>query len=434
MKFMKRALLIFLSCILVVAGLTGCSNGTNSSQTDSGQSASGESSESGDKVKLEFLQGKAESVDAYNVIIEKFMEEYPNIEVEQINLPETYTVLTTRLSSGDYPDLFNHFPLRTDFDVLVESGQILDISEEPYLANVNQEILEMSRKEDGNIYSLPLTQNTMGIYYNNEILERVGGEIPKTYEELIALLDRVKEEPDGKFLFACKDSWTLGQMMDRRLGQLFINSGTDFDQTFKDIGAGNLNAADIPEISQASEKMLQLFKYAQNDPFGTSFTQMCDDFATGKGIAFFQGTWAYPNIKKANPDLDFSFAAFPADQGQNSTLSTNIDIGLCIPSGSAHVEEAKIFLEFISQHENAQIFNDLDGSLSLINGVENTVEEFDTVFNAINQGDVYEMMSNYWPNGYMTRLQDLVSAMLLNNDPETFYKDLDSLTVELYNQ
>lgn len=434
---MKKVFTLLLSGILVVTTLSGCGGGTTSLQNTAVTSASADSvntTGSTAKVKLDFLQGKPETVESFNAVIEKFEAEHPDIEIEQINLPETYTVLLTRLSSGDYPDLFNHFPLRTDFDVIVESGQILALTNEPFLANVNQDILEMSRKDDGNVYALPLTQNTMGIYYNNEILDRVGGKIPETYEEMIALLESVKGEPDGKFLFACKDSWTLGQMMDRRLGQMFINSGKDFDQTFKDIGAGNLHASEVPEIRQAAEKMLQLYEYSQNDPFGTSFAQMCDDFATGKGIAFFQGTWAYPNIKKANPDLNFSFAAFPADEGQTSMLSTNIDIGLCIPAGSANIEAAKIFLDFISQPENAQMFNDIDGSLSLINGVQNNIKEFDSAFEAINQGEVYEMMSNLWPNGFNQRQQELTSAMLLNDDLETFCKELDKLAVELYNR
>ena len=78
------------------------------------------------KVHVEFLQGKPESVDAYEKVINLFEQENQDIDVEQVNLPDTYTVLTTRLSSEEYPDLFNHFPLRPDFEVLAQSGQILE--------------------------------------------------------------------------------------------------------------------------------------------------------------------------------------------------------------------------------------------------------------------------------------------------------------------
>lgn len=234
------------------------------------------------------LQGKPESVDAYEKVINLFEQENQDIDVEQVNLPDTYTVLTTRLSSEEYPDLFNHFPLRPDFEVLAQSGQILELTGDDYLNHVNPSILEMSKTEEGKIYALPLTINTMGVYLNKELLDTYGLPIPETYEELIALLEKTADKEDGKFLFACKDTWTLWQMMDRLLGQLYMNSENDFAADFAAIGSGEKRAEDIPEIVRAAQQMLELFSFSQDDPFGTSFPQMCDDFANGRGIAFFR--------------------------------------------------------------------------------------------------------------------------------------------------
>ena len=384
------------------------------------------------KVHLEFLQSKAESAEAYEKLIEKFEAENPDIDVEQISLSDTLSVLVTRLASGQGPDLFNHFPLRADFSEIVNSNQIIPITGEDFLKNINPSAVEMVTRDDGNVYSLPLTMNSMGVYYNLEIMEKYGLSIPNTYEELIAMLESVKDKEDGKFLFACKDAWTLWQMMDRRLGQLFINSDADFATTFQAIADGSMHAADSPEIVKAAEKCLQLYQYAQDDPFGTSFAQMCDDFANGKGIAFFQGTWAYPNIKATNPELKFVMTAFPADEGQVSYLSMNIDIGISISKDCKHVEEAKRFMAFMAETENAQLFNDIDGSMSLVNGVVTDIPEFKTVYEDIDNGLVYEMMSNLWPNGYTTALMDYVSSMLLYNDIDTYLSDVDQLTVEMY--
>lgn len=436
---MKRVGILLLA--ILAMSLAGC-NGSDiadseekgakiqETETATEKSASVESG----KTHVEFLQGKAESVEGYEKVIALFEEQNSNIDVEQVNLPDTYTVLTTRLSSEEYPDLFNHFPLRPDFEVLANSGQVLELTGDPYLDNVSPDILEMSKTDDGKIYSLPLTINTMGVFLNREILEKYSLEIPETYEELIQLLESVKNEEDGSFLFACKDTWTLWQIMDRLLGQLYMNSGNDFAADFEAIGKGTKRAEDVEEIVRAAEQMLELFSYAQDDPFGTSFPQMCDDFANGKGIGFFQGTWAYPNIKKVNPDMDFIFIPMPAEEGQKTWLSMNIDIGLCIPSGSTNQEAAKEFLEFISTPENAQVFNDIDGSMSCITGVENTIPEFDTAYELIDNGDVYEMMSNMWPVNYNTTLMDYISAMLLNKDLEGYLQDVNTITPDFYKE
>jgi len=435
--FMKKAGIMIV--LLLTAGLLGCGNaadmetaGDRNGNTEAMAAETADSGGSTGKVHVEFLQGKPESVDAYEKVINLFEQENQDIDVEQVNLPDTYTVLTTRLSSEEYPDLFNHFPLRPDFEVLAQSGQILELTGDDYLNHVNPSILEMSKTEEGKIYALPLTINTMGVYLNKELLDTYGLPIPETYEELIALLEKTADKEDGKFLFACKDTWTLWQMMDRLLGQLYMNSENDFAADFAAIGSGKKRAEDIPEIVRAAQQMLELFSFSQDDPFGTSFPQMCDDFANGRGIAFFQGTWAYPNIKKVNPDLEFLFIPMPAEEGQKSYLSMNIDIGLCIPEGSKNIDGAKEFLEFISAPENAQVFNDADGSMSCITGVKNTISEFEDAYQMIDRGDVYEMMSNMWPVNYNTTLMDYISAMLLNEDLEGYLKDVNMITPDFY--
>ena len=430
--FMKKAGII--TVILLTAGLLGCGNATADPAGSSGAMAS-ETANGGSgtgKVQVEFLQGKPEGVDAYEEVIRLFEQENDEIDVEQVNLPDTYTVLTTRLSSEEYPDLFNHFPLRPDFEVLAQSGQVLELTGDGYLKHVNPSILEMSKTEEGKVYALPLTINTMGLYINKELLDAYGLSVPSTYEELIAMLETAADKENGRFLFACKDTWTLWQMMDRLLGQLYMNSGNDFAADFAAIGRGDKKAEDIPEIVRAAQQMLELFSFSQEDPFGTSFPQMCDDFANGRGIAFFQGTWAYPNIKKVNPDLDFIFVPLPAEEGQKAYLSMNIDIGLCIPEGSKNIDGAKKFLAFISTPENAQVFNDADGSMSCITGVKNNIAEFTDAYRMIDQGDVYEMMSNMWPVNYNTTLMDYISAMLLNRDLEGYLKDVDMITPDFY--
>ena len=422
MKKTCLAVLIFLT-----VGMLGCGN---SQELLNEETVNNENSSV--KVNVEFMQGKPESVESYEKVIQIFEEQNNTIDVEQVNLPDTYTVLTTRLSSEEYPDIFNHFPLRPDFEVLVQSGQVLELTGDEYLENVNPSILEMAKTEDGKIYSLPLTINTMGVYINKELLDEYSLTVPETYEDLISLLREVQDKENGKFLFACKDTWTLWQMMDRLLGQLYMNSGNDFSKDFEAIGKGEKKAEEIDEIVRAAEQMLELFSFAQEDPFGTSFPQMCDDFANGKGIAFFQGTWAYPNIKKVNPDLQFIFIPFPAESGQKAYLSMNIDIGLCIPEGSRNIPEAKEFLKFISVPENAQVFNDADGSMSCIVGVKNNISEFDNAYQMIDRGDVYEMMSNMWPVNYNTTLMDYISAMLLNKDLEGYLRDVDIITPDFY--
>ena len=89
-------------------------------------------------------------------------------------------------------------------------------------------------------------------------------------------------------------------------------------------------------------------------------------------------------------------------------------------------------MKFISVPENAQVFNDADGSMSCIVGVKNNISEFDNAYQMIDRGDVYEMMSNMWPVNYNTTLMDYISAMLLNKDLEGYLRDVDIITPDFY--
>ncbi|HYK73598.1 MAG TPA: extracellular solute-binding protein, partial [Pseudoneobacillus sp.] len=68
--------------------------------------ADGKDSANG-KVKLELFSNKVESINTYKGLIKKFEAENPNIDIELNAPPEAETVLKTRLTKNDLPDLMS---------------------------------------------------------------------------------------------------------------------------------------------------------------------------------------------------------------------------------------------------------------------------------------------------------------------------------------
>ena len=81
------------------------------------------------------------------------------------------------------PDLFTQYPLAPTFREQVKENYIMDISELAGLKNVRQDIWEMAQL-DGKSYALPLTLSMMGVYYNEELLAKVGAAVPTCVDEL----------------------------------------------------------------------------------------------------------------------------------------------------------------------------------------------------------------------------------------------------------
>ena len=176
---MKKQLAIVLSAAMALTGTFGIS-GTVMAE---------------EPLKIEFFQQKGEEgpQKGYQAIIDKFNEENPDIVIEMNTVPDPGTVLTSRISSGDIPVIFSDYPTQTQFKQKVANGYVQDLSDQEFLSNVNESSLEMTKQEDGGYYALPYSRNYIGVYYNQQIFEDNGIEIPTTWEEFLAVCDKLKE-------------------------------------------------------------------------------------------------------------------------------------------------------------------------------------------------------------------------------------------------
>ena len=107
---MKKKLLSVIMCAAVASSLLGgCGSGTDTQEDSSASSDTGDEEASdtgsGDKIHLEFFNVKSEVVGIYDDLIEKFESENPDIEIEQVNVPDPTTVLETRMSANDIPHI-----------------------------------------------------------------------------------------------------------------------------------------------------------------------------------------------------------------------------------------------------------------------------------------------------------------------------------------
>lgn len=113
----KKLLSLILGTAMIAGSLTGCGlAGQNSQNTDNssqnaeqtqGTQQQESAAESDGKVELEFFNCKVEGEAVFNKVIEKFQEENPNIVVKQTAPADAETVLFTRISTGDVPDVMS---------------------------------------------------------------------------------------------------------------------------------------------------------------------------------------------------------------------------------------------------------------------------------------------------------------------------------------
>ena len=152
------------------------------------------------------------------ILAERFKEHYPNVEIEWVRTPQapegvsgdTYwsTWFTPLIAAGNAPDLVS-----PSHEIPIQNGWCLPIDE--YLAAPNQfapdyatwndifypSLMNSLVFGDGKTYCAPVMHPypgvEVGLAYNQEWLDRIGMEPPKTWTEFVAVAKALKEAGSG---------------------------------------------------------------------------------------------------------------------------------------------------------------------------------------------------------------------------------------------
>ena len=174
---MKKLVALIL-CAAMCLSFAACGGEEAPASTPAGSSGAEETSVSGE---IEILLHKVEINEIMNTMIAEFNKEYPDVKVV-LNAPgDTGTVLQARAVANDMPDIVT-FPYNNSDLAYARDGFYMDLTNEAFMQeNVTPAALE-SNKIDGVNYFLPYISNAYGVYYNVDIFEENGIEIPTTMD------------------------------------------------------------------------------------------------------------------------------------------------------------------------------------------------------------------------------------------------------------
>ncbi|HHV10874.1 MAG TPA: extracellular solute-binding protein [Clostridiales bacterium] len=424
MRKEKKFIVLLMVTVLSIALLGGCGKSASDANKGDGANSSGNQvqtsgKDSSEVTKIEFFQTKREATETMDQIIAAFEKEYPNIKVEQNIVPDADTVLMARAASDDMPDLFNHYPTDANFLQFAKDGKVKDLTDKPYTANVIPEYLE-SVKVDGKNYIMPFSIEFFGIYYNVDKFEAGGYEVPKTWAELVALADKIEQDGDIPFILSNKDSWTISQALVFNIETKDRGSHAEFYQQLLD-GKASFETDSI--FRPALEKTYWMVEHGQPDSISVSYDQAINDFATGKGVMFPQGIYSLPSLEAANPDLNVAMFPMPNDSG-NVKETVRIDMAIAAGKNSNNNEEAvDTFLSYLTSKEGAQMFSDLDHSLSAIKTVEATIPKAQAVVDSINANRVLDGAAP--PAGFEQAKRSELQTLVMDGDVDKCLKRLD---------
>lgn len=137
------------------------------------------------------------------------------------------------------------------------------------------------------------------------------------------------------------------------------------------------------------------------------------------------------------PEFEIGFFPMPGTSGETKVAYGAVDCAMAVSSGTEHVKEAEAFLNFIARDDIVQLYQDMNGYVIGMEGIESDV---DPVLSDIAKQYSEGKISVYIPQGnwgaYGTGLQQQLIAssqqLLLGDiDCDTFMEEMQNKLKEL---
>ena len=207
---------------------------------------------------------------------------------------------------------------------------------------------------DGKTYLAPMFYSPCGLFYNAGLFEEKGWEVPTTWDEMWELGDVALEE--GIYLFTYPTAGYfdafLYALMNVVGGPEFFNAATSYEE----------GIWDTPEADALFEILDRLADYTNpitpaqaNDQDFTMNQQLVLD---NQALFMPNGTWIVGEMANAPraEGFEWGMTALPALEDGGMGYSYTFLEQAWIPSGAAHVDEAKQFIAFLYSDTAADIF------------------------------------------------------------------------------
>ena len=378
----KKKLICGLTALLLAGcGLTGLM-GCGKQETAAG------------KTEIEIVSYKKEAVDTFNEIAEKFNETHDDIHLTIDSPNEAMTILKTRFIREDYPDIVV-IGGDMDYSNFLDSDLFYDISDLDVLSETKSSYLDMDKQlefipQEGT-YALPYVANAAGILYNKDLFEEHGWKVPQTWSEFMALCEQIQSEGVQPLYFGFKDTSTclapwnalaVG-LADPQLCSEVNNGTTTFTKGY----------------DETAEKIKALLGYGEANPTAYSYNDACTAFARGQSAMYTIGSYAIPQIKSVNPDMNIGTFTFPANEDEaDNVLNSGIDVQFCVMKACKNKEAAYEVLRFLYEDDTIRTYLDEQGGIACKQGDFQLSSELEGVRPYIESDRMADFQDHHYPS------------------------------------
>ena len=332
---MKKFLAMLLALSMTLA-LAACGSKDPAPQQPSGSSSASTPATAG-KVEVNVIAAQygSKTADWWKGFEEKFEKANENIDlvVDVVSWNDIYTVVNTRLANNQAPDLLN-IDVFADYqaeDLLLPAEDW--VSEETY-AKFYPQFLEQS-VVDGTVWAVPDLASARAMYYNSDILEAAGCEVPTTWAELKDVCTKIKAYDPSIYPWGVDMTTDEGQACFAYYA--WTNGGGFVDAD----GNWTLNSA---ENVEAVNYIVGLVKdgLTNTDPATETRYDLQELFAAGKLAMMIGPNQISSYVANSAEPINFGIASIPANEGKSTSSVGVMDRFMCFDNDYSDEELAAV--------------------------------------------------------------------------------------------
>lgn len=371
-------------------------------------------------------------IDFYEQAAKEFSEKNPGLTVKVWGNPRVWEQLRPRFIGGNPPDLT--FPgWGMDHWALAEEGQLMDLSahldtpaaegDTTWRETFEPSILKLGQL-DGKQFVLPYYMMILGWWYDPAVFAKNGWTPPKTWDELLALGEKVKAAGmapltfQGKYPYYMIDgmllpwAWSVGGEEAVKKAQNLEPGAWKSESMLKAAGM-------IDELNKKG--------FFQKGAVGMSHTEAQQEFLQGRAAMVPCGSWLYSEMKEVMPPnakMEYMLPpSVPGGKGDPSAILIGIEPWMVSTAGK-DPETAIKFFKYMTSPSKAKQFVEEKGTLMSIKGSDQAklpevLKRPAESFKASKQ--VWAVQYRQWYPAFNTEIENALTAMLNGElTPQTF--------------
>lgn len=346
--------------------------------------------------EIEFVNWLTDNPGMGQLIVDRFNEAYPNIQVTLTTLPfnEMREYILARNSTGIPVDVYQ---LNMPWAQELVSQQVIEPLDQHMLADENFRkddlVQEPMQAIDGHTYMVPLTMMHFVLYCNTDHFEAADIPLPTTWEELetaARLLTDRDQDRYGLSLSMSSSGAENGPAL--ALYPLLYSAG---GRTIKE-GQPNLES---PEALAMMTFVDGLYESGLIRPGSLTKegTHVIDDFAGGLASMMIQPSTHITTVRNRNSDINFQVVGVPGPESVTEKATRLHGFELGIGASSENKDLAWTFISWMTSPENNGWIGELLGQMPANERADTSYLQKDKVMQA-----AYAMMR------HMTYVEELM--------------------------